>query len=399
MHRVLVPMLLLLSLLAAPAEGARRQVPQGWLGVTVDGPVSADDDGEWDRMAGAGVETVRDRVPLVPRCSRAAERARLLGHRTRSSPRRGAARHRRPAGRGAAPDVGRGAPRRPAVAAGATRPRCRRSSRRSSRATGRAARSGRERPELPRLPIRAWQVWNEPNLTGLLVRAALRTVVRRDAARGGRRRCARADPGATVVLAGLTNRSWIALRQLYKAGARGLFDAVALHPYTREPRQRAAARAPRTPGDARSTATRSCRSGSPSSRGRQRGADRPREAQPPVRHRGDDGGAVQPAPRGARAVGRSAQASCGSSASSGTRGCRARRARARSTGPGCGACAHGKPVSVPALARIPACRACARGMRQGARRRPALRVTHAARVMGRPRARARRRRRARSRPT
>ena len=42
-----------------------------------------------------------------------------------------------------------------------------------------------------------------------------------------------ADPGATIVLAGLTNRSWLALRQLYKFGARGLFDVVALHPYTR----------------------------------------------------------------------------------------------------------------------------------------------------------------------
>ena len=35
------------------------------------------------------------------------------------------------------------------------------------------------------------------------------------------------------MLAGLTNRSWLALRQLYNAGAHGLFDVVALHPYTR----------------------------------------------------------------------------------------------------------------------------------------------------------------------
>ena len=45
----------------------------------------------------------------------------------------------------------------------------------------------------------------------------------------------RADPGASVVLAGLTNRSWVALRELYDAGAAGLFDVLALHPYTARP--------------------------------------------------------------------------------------------------------------------------------------------------------------------
>jgi hypothetical protein len=38
------------------------------------------------------------------------------------------------------------------------------------------------------------------------------------------------------VLAGLPNESWIALRKIYKAGGRGTFDAVALHPYTGRPR-------------------------------------------------------------------------------------------------------------------------------------------------------------------
>jgi hypothetical protein len=41
----------------------------------------------------------------------------------------------------------------------------------------------------------------------------------------------RADPGAQVVLAGLTNRSWIDLRQVYAAGGRRYFDAAA-HPFS-----------------------------------------------------------------------------------------------------------------------------------------------------------------------
>jgi hypothetical protein len=55
-----------------------------------------------------------------------------------------------------------------------------------------------------------------------MLRAAARVIKRR-------------DPGATIVLAGLANRSWSHLRRLYRSGARGYFDAVAIHPYTRSP--------------------------------------------------------------------------------------------------------------------------------------------------------------------
>ncbi len=43
-----------------------------------------------------------------------------------------------------------------------------------------------------------------------------------------------ADPGATVVTAGLPNFSWKDLETLYRAGlrAKGHFDAVAVHPFT-----------------------------------------------------------------------------------------------------------------------------------------------------------------------
>jgi hypothetical protein len=91
-----------------------------------------------------------------------------------------------------------------------------------------------ERPDVPRLPIRRWQVFNEPNLKGHWPVQPFRrsyTATLRGAERG----IHGADPGATVVLAGLTGESWTALRALYKAGARGAFDAVALHPYTARP--------------------------------------------------------------------------------------------------------------------------------------------------------------------
>jgi hypothetical protein len=91
-----------------------------------------------------------------------------------------------------------------------------------------------ERPDLPRLPVRAWQVWNEPQLHwqfqphagwpqryGRMLRAAGRAIKR-------------ADPGAQVILAGLANRAWEAIARLYRHGRiAGHFDVAALHMYSR----------------------------------------------------------------------------------------------------------------------------------------------------------------------
>ena len=93
----------------------------------------------------------------------------------------------------------------------------------------------REHPAVPARPIRAWQIWNEPNIpfywpagpnpaayTALLqaASAAIKT----------------ADPGATIVTAGL-NDSELGLKLvpflqgMYAAGARDSFDQLAVHPY------------------------------------------------------------------------------------------------------------------------------------------------------------------------
>lgn len=93
----------------------------------------------------------------------------------------------------------------------------------------------RAHPGLHRYPIRAWQIWNEPNLPTYwgghprardyvaLLRAAYRAIHR-------------ADRGATVVSAGIPNSHrgipfvvWVT--RFFRAGGRGTFDAFGLHAY------------------------------------------------------------------------------------------------------------------------------------------------------------------------
>lgn len=90
----------------------------------------------------------------------------------------------------------------------------------------------REHPEVPRTAIRRWQVWNEPDLRKFWAQPAWESGYTRllKAAAAALRR---ADPHVVVVAAGLTNRSWIGLRHLYAAGARGAFDEAAIHPFSR----------------------------------------------------------------------------------------------------------------------------------------------------------------------
>jgi hypothetical protein len=212
-------------------------VPRGWLGVMADGPLTtpgfAEPAAEWDRIAGSGAETVRVAfwwsdleaagpgaldfaaadgtvlaaaargLEVVPVVQGTPEWARL-----------------RP-GDGASP------PRDPAEYA-----------RLLTALVGRYGPRGSlwtEHPEVRRRPIRSWQIWNEPVLTRYwseqpFARRYVRLV------RAADRALKRADRGSETILAGLPNESWLAVRAIYRAGGRGAFDAVALHPYTGKPR-------------------------------------------------------------------------------------------------------------------------------------------------------------------
>lgn len=91
-----------------------------------------------------------------------------------------------------------------------------------------------ERPDLAYVPIRDWQIWNEPALDYYwsdqpFARGYVRLLKRAYSA------VKQADPSARVVLAGLHNRSWKALDKIYRAGGRGAFDVVAIHPFTYKP--------------------------------------------------------------------------------------------------------------------------------------------------------------------
>jgi hypothetical protein len=96
----------------------------------------------------------------------------------------------------------------------------------------------REHPSVPFLPIHAWQVWNEPNIpnwwhSGVNAKKYVALL------RAGSAAIRAADPGAEVVAAGLPNSNLGVpflhyLDRMYHAGARGSFDTLAIHPYSRD---------------------------------------------------------------------------------------------------------------------------------------------------------------------
>jgi hypothetical protein len=92
-----------------------------------------------------------------------------------------------------------------------------------------------DNPGIPTRPIREWQVWNEPEISFFWPTSpwapsyvALLRVA--DAA------IKTADPGAKVVLGGLTDYSWLELGVIYALpDTKSLFDIVDVHPYTGTP--------------------------------------------------------------------------------------------------------------------------------------------------------------------
>lgn len=89
-------------------------------------------------------------------------------------------------------------------------------------------------PGVPKRPVRRWQIWNEPNLP---IHWSARPYPRsyRALLCASYRAVHRADPGATVVMAGLANYSWRAMAALERAGVRGCFDVAAVHPFSGRP--------------------------------------------------------------------------------------------------------------------------------------------------------------------
>lgn len=93
----------------------------------------------------------------------------------------------------------------------------------------------KERPQLPKRPVRHWQIWNEPDLTDHWWRTDKKFVpneAKRYGAllRASSRAIRKADPGAKVVLAGLSNFAWETAAGLLKhGGVRGAFDIAAVH--------------------------------------------------------------------------------------------------------------------------------------------------------------------------
>jgi polysaccharide biosynthesis protein PslG len=93
-------------------------------------------------------------------------------------------------------------------------------------------------PELPKIPIRAWQIWNEPSLPAYWPSGPDPGQYTRLLERVGRS-IRHLDPGAEIVTAGIPDsRLGIPFDQfvegMYRAGARGSFDALAIHPYARD---------------------------------------------------------------------------------------------------------------------------------------------------------------------
>jgi polysaccharide biosynthesis protein PslG len=100
----------------------------------------------------------------------------------------------------------------------------------------------KENPGLPKLPIVDWQAWNEPN-SPLFWKPTPDASIYLELLRGFDTAVKGADPRAKIILGGLfpTPKGGIAmtdfLAQLYGGGARGLFNAAALHPYAATPQK------------------------------------------------------------------------------------------------------------------------------------------------------------------
>jgi Beta-galactosidase len=93
----------------------------------------------------------------------------------------------------------------------------------------------RAHPEVAPRPVRAWQIWNEPNIAVYWTQQPFMRGYARLLS-SAYQAIKQADPKATVVMAGLANFSWRDLRRLFEKGGRKLrFDVAAVHPFSGRP--------------------------------------------------------------------------------------------------------------------------------------------------------------------
>jgi hypothetical protein len=242
---LLVLALLLASGLATPAEAAKRRVPFGFFGTVLPPEMARPaevSDAELERqmalMASSGVESVRLTVAwweleptrgaytfaVLDRLVAAAARRRLAVLVTVTEPAKWTS------SRPDDPEWFRYPPRDSGAYGALMRQLVLR--------YGPAGSLWAQNPTLPRVPIRQWQVWNEqtapwhwrhrpwaPGYTRLL-KAAYRAI-------HGADRGAKVVAGS-LVAANASYAPWDAMRDLYRAGAKGSFDLVAIHPFTND---------------------------------------------------------------------------------------------------------------------------------------------------------------------
>lgn len=98
-----------------------------------------------------------------------------------------------------------------------------------------------QNPAVPKDAIREWQIWNEPNLPYQWARGKGQGFKQVAPAygkllRASRSRLKKIDPGAKIVLAALTNSSWVDLGTLFARGhIKGQFDVAAMNAYSNHP--------------------------------------------------------------------------------------------------------------------------------------------------------------------
>jgi len=220
-------------LIAVPAASA-RSVPQGFFGVMYDHGIERASDGvqdeQWDLMASSGVETVRTVFNwAAAQPSRGAE---FDFESTDGVVRRAALRN-----QDILPIVIYAPPWARAYRKRFTSPPKNRADYVNYVAAlveryGPDGTFWNDHPELPKRPLRQWQIWNEPHLQDYwaapekgpygyvrsypaLLRASYNVVKS-------------LDPGAKIVLAGITQRAWEEIELLYQHGIKPYFDVAAM---------------------------------------------------------------------------------------------------------------------------------------------------------------------------